>query len=168
MATTDISRYRKTPRPLYSNASTGTQVQISLDFETFLLTLSGIQKRTLISRLQKSLTISRTKGARDNLYKIALENQAANAGAEVTELDADLGEFQIFMQDELASAHGVTEVGMLISDIGTSYGENLFARDQANNSLIAANVFYSQFGNSPQKKQIQSWIEIITQYIIPG
>lgn len=136
--------------------------------ETWLLRMSGIAKRMLIARLQKCLTTSQVQGARDNLYAVALRNQAANAGAAITELDGNLGEFQVFMQNEVASSSGIPEVGMLLNDIGTSYGESLFARDQQNNVLVAANVMTSRLSNSGTRRQVQSWVEIITQYVIPG
>jgi hypothetical protein len=163
----ELSRYRKKPRPNYYSASTKTQAQISLDFETWLLNLPGITKRTLLARLQKSMTMSRTRNARDNLYKQALENIAANAGAVTTELDANLSEFQSFLQTPTLAGTGITEVGMLTSDIGRSYGEALASRNQANNDLIHANVAFSAIDDPDSRKQIQSWIEIITQYIIP-
>lgn len=163
----DLSRYRKSPRPSYYNASTKTQAEISRDFETWLLTLPGITKRTLLARLQKSMTMSKTKNIRDNLFRIALENSAANAGALTTELDANLGEFQLFLQTPTLAGTGIQEVGMLTSDIARSYGENLAARTQANNELVHAAVAYANISDPDNKKQVQSWIEIITQYIIP-
>lgn len=164
----DISRYRKNPRPKYYNASTGSFVEIGFDMETWLLRMSGIAKRMLIARLQKCLTTAQVQGARDNLHAVALRNQAANAGAAITELDGNLGEFQVFMQNEVASSSGIPEVGMMLNDIGTSYGESLFARDQQNNVLVAANVMTSRLSNSGTRRQVQSWVEIITQYVIPG
>lgn len=136
--------------------------------ETWLLRMTGIAKRMLIARLQKCLTTSQVQGARDNLQAVALRNQAANAGAAITELDGNLGEFQVFMQNEVASSFGIPEVGMMLNDIGTSYGESLFARDQQNNVLVAANVMTSRLSNSGTRRQVQSWVEIITQYVIPG
>lgn len=136
--------------------------------ETWLLRMSGIAKRMLIARLQKCLTTAQVQGARDNLHAVALRNQAANAGAAITELDGNLGEFQVFMQNEVASSSGIPEVGMMLNDIGTSYGESLFARDQQNNVLVAANVMTSRLSNSGTRRQVQSWVEIITQYVIPG
>lgn len=136
--------------------------------ETWLLRMTGIAKRMLIARLQKCLTTSQVQGARDNLQAVALRNQAANAGAAITELDGNLGEFQVFMQNEVASSSGIPEVGMMLNDIGTSYGESLFARDQQNNVLVAANVMTSRLSNSGTRRQVQSWVEIITQYVIPG
>lgn len=163
----DLSRYRKSPRPSYYNAGTKTQAEISKDFESWLLDLPGITKRTLLARLQKSMSMSKTRNARDNLYRNALENMAANAGAVMTELDANLGEFQIFLQTPTLAGTGITEVGMLTADISRSYGENLACRNQANNELIHETVAYANITDPDGRKQIQSWIEIITQYIIP-
>lgn len=163
----DISSYRKSPRPKYYNANTRMFVEISLDFETFLLRMSGINKRNMLARLQKSVTVSTLNGARDNLMRKALDNMATNAGSVLTELDANLSEYQTFFQNEMNAGNGITEVGMLVSDIGRSYGESLARREQANNDLTASAFLKSSMSNPNTKKQIQSWIEIVTQYIIP-
>lgn len=140
---------------------------ISLDTESYFLYLTGQEKRSLISRLQKAISgLSSVNGARDNLYRIALVNQATQAGALVTEYDASLSEFLNFQQTNTTAAQDNAEVAKMLSDAGLGDAEKLAARQQANNALISANVMYSRTNNTNTKKQIQSWVEIITSYII--
>jgi hypothetical protein len=56
-----------------------------------------------------------------------------------------------------------------VNDLGTALGGKLFQRDQAENEIIAAGTIQSALktgsGSQAQKKQIQSWITLITAYI---
>lgn len=117
--------------------------------------------------MQKSISgLSHVNGARDNLCRVALVHQATQASALVTEYDASLSEFQAFKQNMLVSTQGNSEIAKLVQDTQHGDAEKLAARQQANNSLIAATVAYTKTNNTDIKKQVQSWVEIITSYIM--
>ena len=169
MPVTNPENYRQNPRPSYYDASTGSSVEISLDMETWLLwNCTSLDKRTFIARLQKAVSaLGNVNGARDNLYRVALQNQASIAGAIVTELTATLSEFQSTNQSQvLLQANGIAEVAKMVADMSAGASEQLQQMNQATNQLTAASVLYNGIGNSNTKKQIQSWIEIVTSYII--
>mgnify|MGYP003610184117 CR=1 FL=1 len=171
-----ITRYRRSPRPSYFNASTATESPISIEFETFLLTLSNQDKQTLITRLQKCVSGAKTNGPRDNLMRVALDFQAMNAGAVAQELNVTLQELSDTTTSLVADAgDDVLEVSLLMADIGKAYGESVFRNRVAQNSVTAASFLQAQIGNgigsgvsANQKKQISSWIKVIASYIRPG
>lgn len=167
----DISKYRKSPLPTYWSASTGNNVGISYNFETWLLRLSGLEKRNLIQRLRESINASRKRGARDNLMLIALENQAKDAGASATEYDVNLSEYSKFTSTLLDKATAAPEIDMIVSGISLGYGEELFHRGMEENILIATSFLKSRMQSnamtSDLKRQINSLIGVITQYITP-
>lgn len=158
-------QYRLNPRPSYYDASSRTEVQITLDFETWLLYLSGIEKRALIGKLQKAVVgTSSVHGARDNLYRAALLNKAQQAGAEITELDASLSEFAGTTANSYDTGSAV-EIGKLLEDAGSGDAEQRHARQNAFNSLVHASVANANIKQPDTKRQIRSWIQIITTYI---
>lgn len=167
----DISKYRKTPLPTYWSASTGNNVSISYNFETWLLRLGGLQKRNLIQRLRESVNASRKRGARDNLMLLALENQAKDAGATVTELDVNLSEYSKFTGSLLEKSNGSPEVDLIVAGVALGYGETLFQRNMEENTLIATSFLKSKMQANAMsqdlKRQINSLIGVITQYITP-
>jgi hypothetical protein len=172
----NISRYRKTPRPSYFNASTGTESPITEDFETWLLELSNQDKQSLITRLQKSLTSFRVNGPRDNLMRVALDFQAMNAGSAAQELNVTLQEFTNMSSDLTDdSGAGIDEISLMLSDISKCYGEPMFRSRVEQNNLVATSFLADSIGygigsgvSAESKKQIGSWINIIASYILPG
>lgn len=171
-----ITRYRRSPRPSYYNASTATESPISIEFETYLLTLSNQDKQMLITRLQKCLSSAKTNGPRDNLMRVAFDFQAMNAGAVAQELNVTLQDLSN-TTSELVDGAGddVLEISLLMADIGKAYGETVFRNRMAANSVTAASFMQAQIGSgmgsgvtSDQKKQVSSWIKVIASYIRPG
>jgi hypothetical protein len=169
MSVTNLEQYRQTPRPSYYDANTNAFTGISLDMETWLLyNCTSLDKRTFVARLQKAVSnLGNVNGARDNLYQIALQNQATVAGAVVTELTASLSEFQSQNQSNvLVQANGIAEVAKMVADMAAGSSEKLAAMNQATNQLVSASVLYNGISTTNTKKQVQSWIEIVTSYII--
>jgi hypothetical protein len=168
MPVTNPEHYRQNPRPSYYDAGTDAFVEIGLDMETWLLySCTALDKRTFVARLQKSVSaLGNVNGARDNLYRVALQNQATVAGTIVTELTATLSEFQSLNQSNmLIQANGIAEVAKMVSDMSVGSAEQLQQMNQATNQLVAASVLYNGISSSNTKKQVQSWIEIVTSYI---
>ena len=92
-------------------------------------------------------------------------NQATEAGSAVTEYDAQLSEFQSNARANQSNMQGIGELSKLFEDAGQGDSESLAARQNMNNALISANVMYQGTANENTKKQIQSWIAIVTSYI---
>jgi hypothetical protein len=172
----DIAKYRKSPRPSYYSAATGSEAEISINFETFLLNMSNQDKQTLITRLQKSITSARVNGPRDNLLKIALEFQGMNSGTAMQELNASLQEFSTFTTDIVGAAgDDVPEISAMMADISKCYGETVFRNNIEQNAVVAASFLEEQVGSgigsgvsSEERKQISSWITVVASYILPG
>ena len=104
-------------------------------------------------------------GARDNLYRVALANQATEAGSAITEYDAQLSEFQSNARANQSTLQSIGELSKLFEDAGQGDSEKLAARQNMNNALISANVMYQGTANDGTKKQIQSWIAVVAAYI---
>lgn len=167
----DVSRFRKIPRPSFYNASSGTTSEISVDFETWLIFLSNAQKQDILSRLRRMLKPSPGRSARDALLRVALNYQARSAGAIVTELNTGISGLSTDLQSALSDSVA-PEIGMLLGDMSRANGELVFARDCAENTLtatsFASQALESGTSNQTVRRQIGSWIEIITQYLLPG
>ena len=165
----DPQKYRKSPRPVYYNSASGNETEISLEFETYLILMNNISKQQLISRLRNSLQKQPTLAVRDNLEKEAYRQIARNSGAAVTELDTNLGEFIGYQTSQIQSSGTIPEVSLLLSDISNGFGEALFRREEENYNLVHAsvnnNTLNSGSSTEPAKKQVESWVRIISQYM---
>jgi hypothetical protein len=54
----------------------------------------------------------------------------------------------------------------MVADMAAGSSEKLAAMNQATNQLVSASVLYNGISTTNTKKQVQSWIEIVTSYII--
>ncbi len=165
----DVEKYRKSPRPTLYNSSAKLETEISFEFETWLIRLPNSQKQLLISRLRNSLEKNKILLPKDDLEKKAYKQQARNAGGALTELDVGLGEFSAFRTSEIEQNPQIPEISLMLQDASRGFGEVAFRREEENYNLVYASFFNNQAEASttsePIRKQIQSWIGLISAYI---
>lgn len=163
-----LNTSRQNPRPAYYSAVTGGTNQISYAFETYLISLSNASKNELVTRLRKAADIVSGNLDRDGLAKAAAKYEVSAVGSQQSELALELGDYSNFSKTELQS-NQLPETAQLVSDLGSALGPKLFQRDQAENEIIAAgtivNALSSGSSSQARKKQIQSWITLITAYV---
>jgi hypothetical protein len=163
-----LNTSRQLPRPSYYSVVSGGDIQISYDFETYLITLDNASKNELVTRLRKASDQVSGNLDRDGLALAAASYEVSAVGSKQDELALELGDYSSFSKTELQS-NQLAETSELVNDLGTALGGKLFQRDQAENEIIAAGTIQSALktgsGSQAQKKQIQSWITLITAYI---
>jgi len=163
-----LSTSRQSPRPTYYSVVSGGDLQISYDFETYLIKLDNASKNELVTRLRKAVDQVTGKLDRDGLVLAAASYEVSVVGSQQDELALELGDYSNFSKTELQS-NQLPETVALVNDLGTALGEKLFQRDQFENEIVAAgtimNALQTGSGSQAQKKQIQSWITLITAYI---
>lgn len=163
-----LGDYRVTPRPTYFSAVTNSNVEISADFETYLINLDNQAKQQLITRLRKSMDACVGNLDRDGLEAQAADFEARSIGAVRDELNQDVSDFTKFS----ASAFTGTdqpEAEQILSTISYALGPKIFQRDQAVNSVGYSVRAYGEFqagsSNNNRKAQIRSWIQVIVSYL---
>lgn len=162
-----LASSRQTPRPTFYSVVTLAPQQISYEFETFLITMQNSDKRGLVNRLRKSMDQCDTGLDRDAMLIMAAKYEMMAVGAQSDEISIELGDYAGFSRTQLQGTQ-LPEISELVNSIGSAMGSKLFQRDQCENDVIALgtsrNDIEAGLGLANKKKQIQSWITIITSY----
>lgn len=164
-----LATARQNPRPFYYSAVTQSNIQISYAFETYLIQQDNASKRALTNRLRKSLDQCDTGLDRDAMAVQAARFEMAAVGAQSDEINVEIGDYSGFSKTQLQTSQ-LPEISEIVGSIGSAMGSKLFQRDLYENDIIAAgrvrNDITGGVGLVNKKKQIQSWITVITTYTL--
>lgn len=156
--------------PTYYNASLNKTVTISRDFESFLILLPDSVKQQAISWLNNSVKLSKINTDRDSLIEKMINNDAADASAQIDSVNAELGNFNEFREkfssDDTFSS--VTEVGQIISDMQRSIGELTMTQDRSTHLVILLDILKNRLSSNMNDEKIQeqlrSWSGPLSSY----
>lgn len=159
---------RQQNRPKYYSPISKTTVVISFEFESYLIILDRSTKLDLISRLRNAANKVSANQDRDILALQAASYEARAVSAITSDLALDLGDYSSFSKSALQGTN-LVEVSQIVNDLGAALGPILFQRDQADNELTNTSVTQDDINNNStaidRKKQLNSWIDVITTYI---
>lgn len=160
---------RQQPRPKYYSASSGQEITISYEFESYVINLTDAQKSSVISRLRKAIQTSNKRSIRDDLAYQALDIEASNCGGVKQELTTTLGESASYESDTISSNGDIGEVALMVDDMASGYALPMFQYDEAKYGLVYNALLRDSITNNDNsdaaKKELSSWIDIIQQYM---
>ena len=157
--------------PSYFSAILKTEVQISRDFEAFLILAPSELKTTSLDWIQKAVDLHKNNKLRDDLTDITVEQELTNAELKLKEYDKQLQGFQDFRQNFQTNTEfsGVQEVQLFLTDLQRVIDELSLGRDRAFFDQTVSLVM-QKFGDAtnisdPQVEELQSWTSVISTYL---
>jgi hypothetical protein len=163
-----LATCRQTPRPTYFSPVSNANTTISYEFETYLILLENTTKQALLSRLRKAKKAVSADLDRDLLELQATQYENAYWNAVSSDLTLDLGDYASFSKKELQST-SLPEITALVDSIGTVVERTVFQNDQASNdatvTALRQNEIEQSTAQASRKKQLQSWIDVIIEYL---
>jgi hypothetical protein len=157
--------------PEYFSAELKTDIQISRDFEAFLILAPEDLKTSAIDWIQKAHSLQKANKVRDDLVKLGIQNETANATKIITALDEETQKFDEFRQtfQTQEAFSGVGEVQLFLRDLQRVIEERVVDRDRAFFDQVMAGVqdrFSNQSGlTDDQTEELQSWTAVLTTYL---
>lgn len=157
--------------PTYFNADLQTNVQISRDFEAFLILAPDDLKTSAINWIKQATDLQKTNKDRDALSDLAIAQEILNATNKMNALDAVLGDFNDFrssFQTDSTFAD-IPEVQQFLFDLQRVIEELVNSRDRAQFDSVASQVI--QRGDdrlvitNPEIQELQSWTGVLSQYL---
>ena len=157
--------------PEYYDALSKQDIQISRDFEAFLILTSDTLKTAALAWIQKATNLNKTNKFRDALTQIAIGQELANAQAQLAEYDLQLQHFTDFRTTFKAATEfaGVSEVQLFLSDLQRGIEELSIGRDRAffdqTISEVLLNFEDQTQITEDQVQELQSWTTVISEYL---
>ena len=157
--------------PSFFDAGLRANVQISRDFEAFLILSEDPLKTSAIDWIKKAVTIQKVNKDRDDLVALALTQEKANSDLKIAALDQKLTDFNTFRTTFQANPEfaGVPELQRFLFDLQRVVEELASARDRAQFDGTTSQVI--QRGNdrlavSDQEiEELQSWTGVLSAYL---
>lgn len=158
-----------TKRPKYYDAKKGTKVQISEDFEAFLILMGKTRNKEALDWLSQANGYAIADADRDALIDKALDNELTEAQIAKAELSPIGEQFSRFRERfQLKGFEGVAEAGQFFADVQRPMGEILSLMGRHQHRVVFATLLKSQLlaqgVTRDQQKQIASWNEPLTSY----
>jgi len=162
-------RLKPSQRPKYFNASTGSMVTISEDFESFLILQGRPRNKETVDWLQKASGYAIQDADRDSLLNTAMLNEAEDAKAGAAELSPIIEQFNSFRQRfNMTGFEGVAESGQLLADLQRPMNEIITLGSRHTHRQVYAKLLRDKLSTggltANQSKQVNSWFESLTTY----
>ena len=157
--------------PAYYNAKLRTNVQISRDFEAFLILSDTSIKSTAIQWVQQAVTLNQQDKKRDALLAIATANELSNATARLNECNTQLDSYTKFrasftvpqaLDEDSDLQLFLNDIQNVIGNLITQYDRAFF--DQTVATLLQNSLSPGQV-TSDQVEELQSWTSVIAAYL---
>jgi hypothetical protein len=164
-----VNQKRKAQRPTYYNKNTGQEVNISEDFEKFLILLPGGTKKQAVAWITQSVSMKTRQIDRDLLLREAILTETEDTQAAILELAVQTTAFTLFRQAvEAGKFAEVGELGTMLSDLQEGLDEELLYEERMKHLkklLTAVQLDLDSLGlSSDGIKQTQSWISPLLAY----
>jgi len=168
-----VERKQKTQSdlPAYFSADLQQDVQISRDFEAFLILAPDDLKTTALDWIQKAQTLQKANTVRDELVALAIKSELSNAALQIEALDTELQHFEDFRQTFQTQDvfSGVPEVQLFLQDLQRVIEERNVQRERAYFDQTMAGIqdrFSAQTQlTKDQTEELQSWTAVLTTYL---
>ena len=156
-------------KPQWYNAAAGEKVDISDEFEAFLILQGRPRNGETVDWLQNASDYSIEDSDRDALISYALEAEKADAEQAVKELEPVTEKFNKFRERyNMTGFEEVVEAGQLLSDLQRPMNEIITLGARHAHRVQFAKVLENRLKNngltSDQSKQLNSWFEPLTTY----
>lgn len=168
-ATVDPRR-RDTP-PSYFDADLQTKVEISRDFEAFLILAPTNLKTSAINWIKTSVDLQQVNKDRDALVGLAITQEILNATNKMNALNDTLDDFNTFRENFQTNEDfsAIPEVQQFLLDLQRPIAELAAALDRAQFDATVSQVV--QRGNdelvvtAPEIEELQSWTGVLSVYL---
>jgi hypothetical protein len=166
-----VSLKQKKPadRPDYYNATLAKSVQITADFEAFLILQGSQRNRETMNWLELAQQLMIQDGDRDSLAATTLANDKKDAESSQNELFPLIDLFSRFKQNYLMTGfEEVAEAGLLLADMQAPMLEMQSIMNRLVHRSVYGKVTIAFISNSgvttERQKQIDSWYTPLTSY----
>jgi len=156
-------------RPKFYDAKKGTKVQISEDFEAFLILQGRTRNKEALDWLNQANGYAIADADRDALIDKALDNELTEAQIAKAELSPIAEQFNRFRERfQIKGFEGVAEAGQFFADVQRPMGEIVSLMSRHNHRVVYATLLKSYLLDNgvsmDQQKQISSWNDPLTSY----
>jgi len=166
-----VSSLRKPPanRPRYYNAGAKQKLQISEDFEAFLILQGKRGSKETLDWLKESNNLALADGDRDALLAALADNEQADAAATIREIGPIVRRFERFRGTFVVKGfEAVGEVGQLLGDLQRPMlALQTISRRSVHRQVagkLAKEFLLSNGITIDQQRQLQSWYTVLTAY----
>ena len=157
--------------PYYYNSDLRTDVQISREFEAFLILADPDLKTSANNWIKKASTIQTDDKDRDALSALALAQEQSNAQQKMNAIDAVLGDFNDFRTKFQANTTFVSvgEVQRFLFDLQKGIEPLALDRDRAQFDSVVSQVVQrvddQKAVDSFEIQELQSWTGVLSAYL---
>jgi hypothetical protein len=157
--------------PEYYSAASSQYVEISRDFEAFLILSSSDLKNAALNWIQTTVDLQKKNKLRDDLTALAVQNELTNAQAKIAEYNTQLNGFGQFRTNFQANSTfaSVSEVQLFLTDLQVVIDEMATGLDRATFDQTICQVIQrgqNQVSISQnQIQELQSWTSVISTYL---
>jgi hypothetical protein len=161
-------------RPLYYSSSNRKYLQISDDFEGYLILQSAEEKRKILTWISDITKINNDTEDQNVLLQRFMDVRSADADDRISELDEKLDNFSELQADlitdgnDVARYSSIIELDAMVRSISKPLDNLLIQREQAfhEKNVIAAvtNTARQEKITDDTKKELSSWQTVISAY----
>lgn len=157
---------RQDPRPRYYSPESDTEIQISYEFESYLIQVGSATISDMIARLRKSVQGWNRSAVVADLTKQALDIDAGDSAALKQELSSQLGDMAGTAAQE---APEVNEMQMISTAIAEATALPWFRYQEANYGVTYSGLLKESLTNDSsveaRKRELRSWIDCLRRYL---
>jgi hypothetical protein len=161
-------------RPLYYSSINKKYLQISDDFEGYLILQSAEEKRKILTWISDIAKINNDTKDQNILLQRFMDVRSADADDRIAELDEKLNKYSEMQADLITDGNDVSryssivELDLMVRSISKPLDNLLIQREQAfhEKNIIAAvtNAVRSEQITDETKKELSSWQGVISSY----
>ena len=157
--------------PSYYSASQQTDVQISRDFEAFLILSTSEMKTSALTWINQAVSLNKPNKLRDALAALTVTQELKNSKLQLDAYTQTLGDFETFRQNFSTGSvfSAVPEVQLFINDLQSMIDELVVGQQRAFFDNTIATVIQGTLKNQAvtqaQLEELQSWTTVISAYL---
>lgn len=164
-----LAAKRKLPRPKYYNAALKTSLEISEDFEAFLILSGDAQNKAASEWVSKAADLALDCSDRDGVLNEWVSSEIEDVTATLQEVNEEIAAFNEFRDAFKAQQFGsVVEVQMLLTDLQAQAAELFFSQRRFQHRLVMLmklqDLLLSNGVTTGQLRQTTSWIGPLSAY----
>jgi hypothetical protein len=166
-----VTDRQKTDLPTYYSAAQQNNIQISRDFEAFLILSSKDSLNSALTWITQANDLGKPNKLRDALNGLALTQEISNSKALMDAYASVLTDFNKFKSSFVFSNtfNAVPEVQLFLQDLQGQIDELVSGQDRAFFDNTVAQVAQRAQQNTnvsqPQLQELNSWRSVLTSYI---
>lgn len=165
-----VNSNRKEEKPTYYSSAFKKDIEISDDYEAFLILADSSTRISMQSLINDSSTFKDENAERDELLEKALDLDESDATGALTEIQATLTQFNT-LRDKITIENkfsNITEIGLILSDLQRSIGELTSLQDRLQHASIMGGInrikVNQDFTTEDDAKQLKSWLNSLQAY----